>query len=250
MLVSGFDDARTLGSMTEPIIVFDGDDTLWFVEHLYDDARKAARSVVVDAGVDGAAWEELQRKIDLENVLTMGVDPERFPLSCAQAYNSLAGAEGEFVDDTAVGRIRDAAEQVFHKSALANEHALPVLEDLRADFRLALLTKGALAVQTKRIEDAGLSDAFERIVIVTDKRSAEFRGLLAELKGDPRSSWSVGNSVASDINPALELGMSAIWIDAHVWEHERRELHTLPGALVAPSLAEVPALVRAANSSQ
>lgn len=236
--------------MNEPVIVFDGDDTLWFVEHLYDDARDAARSVVVDAGLDGAAWEELERVIDLRNVLTMGVDPERFPLSCVQAYKSLASAEGASIDDTLIGRVRGAALQVFHWSARANEHAIPVLEELRRDFRLALLTKGAPEVQLKRVADAGLSDVFERIVVVADKTAADFMALLAELNADPHVSWSVGNSVASDINPALELGMAAVWIGAYVWEHERRELRTLPGALVASSLAEVPALVRAAPSWQ
>ena len=37
------------------------------------------------------------------------------------------------------------------------------------------------------------------------------------------SAWSVGNSLASDINPALRIGMRAIWIDAPVWEYERRD---------------------------
>lgn len=234
--------------MAKPLIVFDGDDTLWFVEHLYDDARNAARSVVIDAGLDGASWDELQRKIDLKNVLVMGVAPERFPLSCVQAYKSLIGGAEAPIDNLVVGRIRDAARQVFQTAALPNENAVPVLDDLRHDFRLALLTKGAPDVQAKRIADAGISDAFERIAIVTDKRLLEFRALLADLKGDPHSSWSVGNSVASDINPALELGMAAIWIDAHVWDHERREVRALPGALAASSLAEVPALVRAARS--
>jgi putative hydrolase of the HAD superfamily len=234
--------------MSERVVVFDGDDTLWFVEHLYDEARDAARSVVVDAGLDGVAWEELQRKVDLENVLTMGTDPARFPLSCVQAYTSVATADGASIDDTVLRSVREAAQQVFRWAARVNEHAIPVLAELRTEFRLGLLTKGAPEVQRRRIVDACLSDAFDLIAVVPNKSAAEFRVLLAELGGDPRSSWSVGNSVASDINPALEVGMRAVWIDAHVWEHERREMRTLPGALVASSLAEVPGLVRTAAS--
>jgi putative hydrolase of the HAD superfamily len=49
-------------------IVFDGDDTLWHTEWLYDDARQQAREVVEAAGLDGARWEELERRTDVKNV--------------------------------------------------------------------------------------------------------------------------------------------------------------------------------------
>lgn len=44
-------------------IVFDGDDTLWSTESLYDEARANARRVVAEAGLDDAAWEKLERRI-------------------------------------------------------------------------------------------------------------------------------------------------------------------------------------------
>ena len=60
-------------------IVFDGDDTLWNTERLYDAARAKARHVVEKAGLDGARWEELERRIDVENVAHLGFSTERFP---------------------------------------------------------------------------------------------------------------------------------------------------------------------------
>ena len=42
-------------------------------------------------------------------------------------------------------------------------------------------------------------------------------------RSDAGSAWSVGNSLASDINTALSCEIQAIWIDAPVWEFERRE---------------------------
>ena len=60
------------GSMARPIIsprgvlgiVFDGDDTLWGTEGLYDEARANARRVVAESGLDGANWEKIERRID------------------------------------------------------------------------------------------------------------------------------------------------------------------------------------------
>ncbi len=61
---------------------------------------------------------------------------------------------------------------------------------------------------------------------------------------DPGSSWSVGNSLGSDILPALSCGLLAIWIPAHVWEHEQHGEDPLPTprATLLSSLREVPSL--------
>ncbi|MEO8907547.1 MAG: hypothetical protein ABI310_05655, partial [Microbacteriaceae bacterium] len=48
-------------------VIFDGDDTLWLTEALYDDARASARAVVEHAGLNGTEWERLQRIRDLYN---------------------------------------------------------------------------------------------------------------------------------------------------------------------------------------
>ena len=120
------------------------------------------------------------------------------------------------------------------------------MKSLRSEHALVLLTKGDPDVQVKRIADARLEDAFDQISIVPDKTPSQFREVLQALDTSPRDAWSVGNSLASDINPALRLGMSAVWVDAHVWEHERREVQAMPGHLVSvTSLAEVPDILRA-----
>ncbi|PYR76138.1 MAG: hypothetical protein DMF87_18855, partial [Acidobacteria bacterium] len=63
------------------MVVFDGDDTLWTTEPLYDEARQRARREVAAAGVDGAEWERLERATDVKNVTVMGFSVERFPTS-------------------------------------------------------------------------------------------------------------------------------------------------------------------------
>jgi len=68
------------------LVVFDGDDTLWFVEPLYDDARARAAVIVAEAGLDAARWKSLQRRIDLLAVRRYGVTAQRFPQSCVKAY--------------------------------------------------------------------------------------------------------------------------------------------------------------------
>jgi FMN phosphatase YigB (HAD superfamily) len=229
----------------DSLIVFDGDDTLWRVEHLYDEARGRAAQVVATSGLDASEWDQLQRQIDVENVARFGLSRHRFPTSSVEAYERLAEASGARVDPEARARVRRAAASVFKRKAPLMNGARQVLEQLRHDHRLALLTQGDPVVQQKRIDDSRLATLFDAVHIVEQKDERSFEQVLDELATPPASAWSVGNSLPSDINAALRLGMSAIWIDAHVWAHERREVEPAPGRFfTAASLGEVPQVVR------
>lgn len=114
-----------------------------------------------------------------------------------------------------------------------------------------LLTKGDPGVQEKRIEDSQLGALFSLISIVPEKDVEAFLEVLDATGATAALPLSIGNSVPSDINPALETGMSAIWVDAHVWEHERRETDLLEEGRVieVASLRQVPDALRRAHST-
>lgn len=103
--------------MTEQLLVFDGDDTLWQVELLYDEARSLTRDYVESLGLDPGQWETLQRVIDVENVQILGLDPRRFPTSCAEAYARLVQDAGLVPDESVTQRIREIASSVFRRAA-------------------------------------------------------------------------------------------------------------------------------------
>jgi putative hydrolase of the HAD superfamily len=227
------------------LIVFDGDDTLWVSEPLYDEARQAARRIVESIGLSGARWEELQRVIDVENVKHFGLSAERFPTSCVQAYEALLSETNDthLVPETRK-LIREAANTVFEQPAPLAEGAVDVLDELRTFHQLALLTQGDPKIQRRRIDQSGLEDFFDLNVGVTRKDQAIFRRLLHHFDADPSRSWSVGNSLASDINPALGLGMCAIWVVGHVWEYEQREQIPAQGELFeVRTIRHVPSII-------
>jgi putative hydrolase of the HAD superfamily len=151
-------------------VVFDGDDTLWITEPLYDEARSIARSLVEADGLDGSRWEILERRIDIENVEILGYSPLRFPRSCRQAYEVYQSANGGAVDQDLAKRIEGAASAVFERSAQLMPGANETLRALkRSGARLGLLTKGDPAVQRKRIAESRLAPLFDAISIVPRK---------------------------------------------------------------------------------
>jgi putative hydrolase of the HAD superfamily len=237
--------AQTVSRPTNSAVVFDGDDTLWSTEPLYDEARANARSIVSDAGLDGAEWERIERRVDVENVAKYGFSPVRFPNSCVEAYYQLCHRSAISVDASVVKRVESAAQNVFVRTATLIPHAREVLACLhQRGLRLALLTKGDAVVQRNRVDTSGLAGLFHVIRIVADKTPATIRDVVQELGGNPTSSWMVGNSVRSDIVPALAAGLRAIWIDAHVWEHERSHDSAIDErVIVLKALRELPSVI-------
>src|SRR6266545_7821823 len=108
-------------------IVFDGDDTLWRTEPLYDDARQQVRDLVEAAGFDGAEWEELERRLDVQNVLKLGHTLARFPTSCLEAYRQLGAKHGKSEDAILAESILAAARTAFERPAPLMPHARETL---------------------------------------------------------------------------------------------------------------------------
>jgi putative hydrolase of the HAD superfamily len=235
--------------MTDGVVIFDGDDTLWETEFLYDQARDDAAALVATTGIDPAAFVDRQREIDVRNVARLGLRRTRFPTSSVDAYRELAGRRGDAFSDRIAERVFEASAAVFERRAPLVDGVADVLEQVGSHHDLALLTKGDPDVQERRIADSGLRDCFRVVSVVDEKDAASFVRVLRALAAEASTAWSVGNSVRSDILPALTVGMRAVWVDAHVWAHERPDEHRSihhPDVRVAANLREVPALIDAA----
>jgi putative hydrolase of the HAD superfamily len=202
-------------------IVFDGDDTLWRTEPLYDQARQRAREVVESVGLAGAEWEKRERQLDVENVAHLGYSTLRFPASCVEAYEQLCAEAGSQPNPEVAQAVDLAARTAFDEPAPLMPYARETLESLRdRGFQLILLTKGDPGLQRQRVEQSGLGPMFDVIEIVDAKTPDAFASVLAKAQIAPEDALSVGNSIPSDVLPSLAAGVQPVWIDAHVWEHE------------------------------
>jgi putative hydrolase of the HAD superfamily len=88
---------------------------------------------------------------------------------------------------------------------------------------LILMTKGDFTEQTSKVERSGLKEYFSAVEVVPEKNAPAYRGIVSkyELTGD--LTWMVGNSPKSDINPALNAGINAVFVphdQTWILEHE------------------------------
>jgi putative hydrolase of the HAD superfamily len=101
------------------------------------------------------------------------------------------------------------------------------LEYLSQRHHLMLLTKGALAEQSGKVERSGLKNYFREIEIVPEKDVTTYSTIVSKHGLPSESTWMIGNSPKSDINPALAAGLNAVFVPhGATWILEHEEVMT------------------------
>lgn len=79
-------------------------------------------------------------------------------------------------------------------------------------YHVGVLARGRPSIEYRRLVQSGLLELFSSIHIVPSKDVDTFANLAAELRLPPEQCWIVGNSMSSDINPALRAGWNAVHV--------------------------------------
>jgi putative hydrolase of the HAD superfamily len=122
------------------------------------------------------------------------------------------------------------------------EDAAPVLDALRGDYRLALVTNGASCLQREKFEASGLADRFDAVIVSGDLRSAKpdpsvYACALEAVGARPGDAVMIGDSLRNDVDGALAAGLGAVWLnrDGRQRPADRPDLREIAG------LGELPA---------
>jgi phosphoserine phosphatase len=120
--------------------------------------------------------------------------------------------------------------------------AAPVLDALRADHALALVTNGASCWQREKLMASGLADRFEVVVVSGELGTAKpdpavYAHALHALGAEPGDAVMVGDSLRNDVDGALAAGLRAVWVnrDGRPRPQDRPDLREIAG------LGELPA---------
>ena len=103
------------------------------------------------------------------------------------------------------------------------------LAELSQRHRLFMVTKGNHVEQLGKLERSELKLHFTAVDVLNEKDAAAYRGLVEKYGLLHEITWMIGNSPSSDINPALEAGLQAVFVPHHnTWELERGEILSAP----------------------
>lgn len=206
-------------------VLFDFDDTL--VETTVHFNRAKGRFARIMTGLGFPAEEALAtlNQFDIRNVqLCGGFLKECFPRALGETYEHYCKISGKDYSQALRKEIEDLGWWVYEQPATPISGAEEVLGALHGRFPLFLVTKGDPVVQTDRVEKSGLSRWFEKVYVLADKNVLAYRNIASERRIRPPASWVVGNSMKSDINPALKAGFQCIYIHhPHTWDYEDEE---------------------------
>jgi putative hydrolase of the HAD superfamily len=224
------------------LVIFDGDDTLWSTMPIYTAAKQHFAALVSELVSPTTAIIRFD-EIDCKNVSLMGFSDKRFPSSMLECYHLLCAEHNRLPNKDIEEKVLGIGQSVFTSPAPNVPDADAVLMRLAQYFDLVLATKGDSAVQWERIRQSGLEHCFRDIYVLESKTSREFESILTAHKCEPCQAWSVGDSVRSDINPAIQIGMYAVVVHSPTWNYEDEPLIPTPRAFVANTLTEAAGLI-------
>lgn len=203
--------------MTNFVLV-DFDDTLVDTGPRFRERRDALFSFLEELGFPRAhAYRIHHEVVDRELLGIWGYGPFRLGASFRDTYLRLCSEDGRIPEPVAARRAEALADGIDEPPPTL-PGALDALARLAAALPVAIYTQSAFPTyQTRCIENSGVFDIVppSRLVITPDKSPESYRAALRSLDAGPAErSCMVGNSVRSDVNPALLSGARAIWVDA------------------------------------
>jgi putative hydrolase of the HAD superfamily len=216
--------------MTRQYLIIDADDTLWENNIYFERAFDEFVEYLDHSTLSAPEIRDVLDEIELANAKIHGYGSLNFGRNLRQCYQHLAERD---VGEEDLDTVMSFAERILDCPMEVIAGVPETLEYLAARHDLTLFTKGHPDEQKLKIDRSGLGTYFGHTAIVKEKDVAAYRTLVEERGIDPSLAWMTGNSAKSDINPALEAGLNAVFIPhAHTWTLERQDIRPGQGRLL------------------
>jgi len=213
-------------------LLIDADDTLWENNIYFERAIANFISFLNHHEFSPEQVREVLNDVERECIITHGYGLHSFAHALVQTFERLAVEPlTPALHETISGFAHTIAEHPVEILAGVPE----TLQYLGGRHHLILLTKGAMAEQSGKVERSGLKEYFSAVEIVAEKDVSTYESIISKYGLVPDISWMIGNSLKSDINPALYAGLNAVFVphgDTWVLEHEELATAQPPSRLI------------------
>lgn len=213
------------------LVLVDFDDTLVDTGPRFQNARRALLLLMQEAGfTEEIAYDVLYNHVDPGMRAKYGLGPKRMEPAFIATYERLCEIHGVSADADIVRRSGELGRGVYGPPP-AFEGALDALRRLSLHLPTIVYTQsGDAQYQLECVRGAGIIEVVteDRVRVCDRKDAAMFMRTLGEYGvKDPSRAWMVGNSMRSDINPALEAGANAILVETpDPWEYDIVDPHS------------------------
>jgi putative hydrolase of the HAD superfamily len=220
------------GTNEPQTLLIDADDTLWENNIYFERAIANFISFLNHREYSPAQVREVLNQVEREAIVTHGYGLHSFAHSLVRTFEQLSVEPlTPALHETINGFAHAIAE---HPVEII--HGVPeTLQYLSPRHHLILVTKGAIAEQTGKIERSGLKEYFSAVEVVAEKDPATYISVVSKYELASDSTWMIGNSPKSDINPALAAGLNAVFVphgDTWILEHEEVAEPQIPSRLL------------------
>lgn len=213
-------------------LLIDADDTLWENNIYFERAIAQFISFLNHQTYTPRQVREILNEVERECILKHGYGMHSFAHALVDTFERIS------LEPITPG-LHQKIVGFAHSIADHPVEILPgvpeTLQYLASRHHLILLTKGAMAEQSGKVERSGLKDYFAAVEIVAEKDSGTYRDVVSKYGLGHGTTWMVGNSPRSDINPALAAGLNAVFVPhGNTWilEHEELAEAELPSRLL------------------
>ncbi len=201
-------------------LLFDADDTLWENNIYFERAIAGFVALVDHPTLPPAEVRDHFNGMEHTRVQVHGYGTKSFRKSMAACLQELAGREPCDAEhrqlDTLAASIATAPIELL-------PGVRQTLEELATRHRLVLVTKGDPEEQLEKLDRSGLAPLFDAAEVVREKHRATYQDLRSRHRLNAATTWMLGNSPKSDINPALAAGLHTVFLphrNTWVLEHE------------------------------
>jgi putative hydrolase of the HAD superfamily len=215
---------------THQTLLIDADDTLWENNIYFERAIAAFISYLDHRTHTPAEVREHLNACEHATIAQHGYGLASFRKSLIACFEQLSDTP---TDPTLRRQHHDRIVAFTDAIATTGVELLPAVEPtlrtLATRHRIVLVTKGNQEEQTDKLIRSGLEPLFAAVEVLAEKNTRAYSELIARHQLNPATTWMIGNSPRSDINPALAAGLHAIFIPHdHTWVLEHETLDPAP----------------------
>jgi putative hydrolase of the HAD superfamily len=206
--------------LSRQTLLLDADDTLWENNIYFERAIAGFITYLDHQHHTPAEVRQVLNRCEHATIEAHGYGMASFARSLVDCFAELSE---EPPTEEQRKRIATFAQSIDNHAIELLPGVAETLPHLAKRHRLILVTKGNAREQQKKLDRSGIHTHFTAVEIPPEKDPDAYREIVTRYALAHETTWMIGNSPRSDINPALAAGLHAVYLhhpNTWVLEHD------------------------------